>query len=194
MAHILPHWNWPDRVGQVTPVHVYTSGDEAELFLNGHSQGRKKKGPYQYRLRWDDIVYQPGTLEVVAYRDGKEWARDTVKTTGEPARLLLSVDRSEIRADGLDLAFATVVVADQERLQVPRSHNLVQFAIEGPGEIVAVGNGDATSHEPFQAKQRSAYNGLCQVIIKGRSGQPGSILLKAKSEGLEEARIGFQSR
>ncbi len=194
MAHILPHWNWPERVGQITPVHVYTSGDEAELFLNGTSQGRKKKAQYQYRLRWDDIVYQPGTLEVVAYRDGKEWARDKVKTTGEPAQLLVSVDRPEIRADGLDLAFATVVVSDHERNQVPRSHNLVQFAIEGPGEIVAVSNGDATSHEPFQAKQRHAYNGLCQVIIKGRSGQPGPILLKATSDGLEESRITIDSR
>ena len=74
MAHILPHWNWPERVGQVTPVHVYTSGDEAELFLGGKSLGRKKKGPFEYRLRWDDVVYQPGELSVVAYRDGKEWA------------------------------------------------------------------------------------------------------------------------
>ena len=82
MAHILPHWNWPERVGQVTPVHVYTSGDEAELFLDGKSLGRKKKGPFEYRLRWDDVVYQPGELSVVAYRDGKEWARDRVKTTG----------------------------------------------------------------------------------------------------------------
>ena len=97
MAHILPHWNWPERAAQATPVHVYTSGDEAELFLNGKSLGRKKKGPYEYRLRWDDVAYQPGALEVVAYRDGKEWANETVKTTGEPAKLLLSVDRSEIR-------------------------------------------------------------------------------------------------
>ncbi len=140
------------------------------------------------------MVYQPGTLEVVAYRDGKEWARDKVKTTGKPARLLLAVDRSEIRADGLDLAYLTLTIADQERNQVPRSHNLVQFTIEGPGEIVAVSNGDATSHEPFQASQRHAYNGLCQVIVKGRSGQPGAITVKATSDGLQEARIGFGSR
>ncbi len=194
MAHILPHWNWPERVGQATPVHVYTSGDEAELFLNGVSLGRKKKGQYEYRLRWDDVVYLPGTLEVVAYRDGKEWARDKVKTTGEPARLLLSADRSEIRADGMDLAFLTVTVADQEGDLVPLSHNLVQFAIEGQGEIVAVGNGDAASHEPFQARQRSAYNGLCQVIVKGRSGQPGPIKLKAASNGLKDAAISFNSK
>ena len=104
MAHILPHWNWPDRVGQVTPVHVYTSGDEAELFLNGKSLGRKKKvwegvntadgspqmiagkpinGMPAYRIRWDDVKYEPGTLKVVAYKNGKEWATETVKTTGE---------------------------------------------------------------------------------------------------------------
>jgi beta-galactosidase len=194
MVHILPHWNWPERVGQTTPVHVYTSGDEADLFLNGKSLGRKKKGPYEYRLRWNDVAYQPGTLEVVAYRDGKEWAHETVKTTGEPARVLLSVDRSEIRADGLDLAFVAVVVSDQEGAPVPRSHNLVQFEIEGPGEIVAVGNGDAASHEPFQAKERSAYNGLCQVIVKGRSGRPGPITVKATSNGLKDAAITFPSK
>ncbi len=194
MAHLLPHWNWPERVGQVTPVHVYTSGDEAELFLNGNSMGRKKRGPHDYRLRWDDMVYQPGTLEVVAYRDGKEWARDRVKTTGAPAQLLLSVDRPEIRSDGQDLAFVTVTVADPEGRAVPRSHNLVQFAIEGPGEIVAVGNGDATSHEPFQASARRAYNGLCQVIVKGRPGQPGLITVKASSAGLEDAQTPIQGQ
>jgi Glycoside hydrolase family 2 C-terminal domain 5 len=83
---------------------------------------------------------------------------------------------------------------EQEGALVPRSHNLVQLEIEGPGEIVAVGNGDATSHEPFQAKERSAYNGLCQVIVKGRSGQPGPITLKAKSNGLKDAEISFSSK
>ena len=75
MAHILPHWNWPERVGQITPVHVYTSGDEAELFLNGKSLGRKKKGQFEYRLRWDDVVYEPGELKVVAYKNGKRMGR-----------------------------------------------------------------------------------------------------------------------
>ncbi len=83
MAHILPHWNWAERVGQITPVHVYTSGDEAELFLNGKSLGRKKKGEFEYRLRWDDVVYEPGELKVIAYKNGKIWAEDSVKTTGD---------------------------------------------------------------------------------------------------------------
>lgn len=194
MAHLLPHWNWPERIGQVTPVHVYTSGDEAELFLNGHSLGRKTKGPFEYRLRWDELVYQPGELRVVAYRQGKEWARDTVRTTGQPAKLLLSADRDPLRADGLDLSFVTVTVADQQGRLVPRSHNLVKFDLTGPGQIVAVGNGDAASHEPFQARQRQAYNGLCQVIVRAQPGQAGPVTLRATSDGLAAAQVVLTTR
>jgi beta-galactosidase len=152
MAHILPHWNWPERVGQVTPVHVYTSGDEAELFLNGKSLGKKTKGEFEYRLKWDDVAYQPGELKVIAYRKGQKWAEDVMKTTGPATKLLLSIDRAKIKADGADLAYVTVTVANKDGLLVPRTHNLVTFGLEGPGEIAAVGNGDAASHEPFQAK------------------------------------------
>lgn len=189
MAHIFPHWNWPERVGQVTPVHVYTSGDEAELFLNGKSLGRQQKKQYEYRLRWDNVVYEPGIIKVVAYKKGREWASDTVKTTGEAAKVLLSVDRPAIKADGQDLAFVTVTIADKEGLQVPRSHNLVTFELEGSGAIVAVGNGDAASHEPFQAKQRKAFNGLCQVILKAIAGKTGKMVLKAHSDGLSSAEL-----
>ncbi len=104
MAHILPHWTWPQRIGQVTPVHVFTSGDEAELFLNGKSLGRKKRAQYEYRLRWDDVIYEPGELKVVAYKNNKEWATDVVKTAEAPARLDAFADRSEIESDGIDLA------------------------------------------------------------------------------------------
>src|SRR5205085_999185 len=105
MAHILPHWNWPERVGQITPVHVYTSGDEAELFLNGRSLGRKKKAALEYRLRWDDVKYEPGELRVVAYKNGKRWAEDVMKTTGPASRLLMKADHANIKADGQDLSF-----------------------------------------------------------------------------------------
>jgi beta-galactosidase len=185
MAHIMPHWNWPDRVGQVTPVHVYTSGDEAELFLNGHSLGRKQKGQFEYRLRWDDVKYQPGELKVIAYKNGKQWATDAVQTTGPAARLLLSPDRAKITADGQDLSYITVTVADKKGRLVPRSKNHITFDLEGPGEIVAVDNGDATSFEPFHAKERNAYNGLALVIV--RSAQPGNLTLKAQADGLEGA-------
>jgi beta-galactosidase len=193
MAHILPHWNWPERVGQITPVHVYTSGDEAELFLNGKSLGRKKKGQFEYRIVWNDVVYQPGTLKVVAYKNGEKWATDEVKTTGPAAKLTLQADREKITADGQDLSFITVTVADKKGLLVPRSSNHVTFSIEGPGEIVATDNGDATSFESFQAPERNVFNGLALVIVRAKAGQPGTITLKAESDGLKESAIKIES-
>jgi beta-galactosidase len=194
MVHILPHWNWPERVGEVTPVHIYTSGDEAELFLNGKSLGKKKKGPYEYRLRWDDVKYEPGELKAVAYKDGKPWAEAVTKTTGPAAKLTLQPDRNELAADGSDLSFVTVAVADKDGLMVPRSKNRIKFAIEGPGEIVAVDNGDATCHESFQSKEYNAFNGLCLVIVRTKAGQSGPITLKAQSDGLEGATATLTSQ
>ena len=194
MAHILPHWNWLDRVGQTTPVQVYTSGDAAELFLNGKSLGLKRKGPFEYRLRWDEVVYQPGELMAVAYKNGRKWAMDIVKTTGSAAKLRLEPDRSKISADGKDLSFIAVTVADKDGLLVPRSKNHVQFEIEGPGEIIAVDNGDATSFEPFQARERNAYNGRALVIVRSKSSTLGVITLKAASPGLASAEIKIAAK
>ena len=189
MAHILPHWNWPERIGQITPVHVYTSGDEAELFLNGKSLGRKKIGQYEYRLRWDDVVYQPGELKVVAYKNGKRWATEVMKTTGPAAKLTLQADRDKIRVNGQDLSFVTVTVADKNGLLVPRSMNHIKFSVEGPGEIVATDNGDATSFESFQAAEHNAFNGLALVVVRAEVGRHGTIVLKAESDGLQPSRI-----
>jgi beta-galactosidase len=192
VAHILPHWNWPERKGLVTPVHVYTSGDEAELFLNGKSLGKKKKGLYEYRLRWDDVVYQPGELKVVAYMNGEKWTEDIVRTTGKPALLDMKPDRGRIKADGSDLVFITVKICDQSNLLVPRSSNLVNFTVEGPGEIVAVDNGDATSHDPFQADYRKAYNGMCLVIVRASQGASGTITVKGSSKGLQSSAVKIE--
>jgi len=192
MAHLLPHWNWPDRIGLVTPVHVYTSGDEAELFLNGRSLGRKKKGPDEYRLRWDDVTYQPGVLHVVAYRDGREWAEDTVRTTGPAAKLALQADRSVIASDGQDLSFVTVTIEDQQGLLVPRTDNHIKFSITGPGEIVAVDNGNAASFEPFQAKEHDAYNGLALAIVRGKPGAAGAFTVTAESPDLTAASVSIR--
>ena len=188
MAHILPHWNWPERVGQVTPVHVYTSGDEAELFLNGRSLGRKKKEAGQYRLRWDDVVYEPGELKVVAYKGDRIWAEDIVRTTGAPVGVRLVPDRSEIAADGRDLSYVTVRIEDGEGQLVPRSMNTVKFDISGPGEILAVDNGDPTSHESFQSNERKAFNGLALVVVRSKAGERGDIQLRAVSDGLTAAK------
>lgn len=194
MAHILPHWNWAERIGQVTPVHVYTSGNEAELFLNGKSLGRKKRGEYQYRFRWDDVVYQPGELKVIAYKNGKKWAEDVVKTTDVSAQISMQADRSTIKADGQDLSFVTVKITDKNRLMVPRSKNLIKFEIEGAGEIVATDNGDATDLSSFQSKTRKAYNGMALVIIRSVKGKSGAIKLKAVSDGLKTAQISLMTK
>lgn len=194
MAHILPHWNWPDHVGQVTPVFVYTSGDSAELFLNGHSLGKKTKGPFEYRLEWNDVKYKPGTLKVVAYKNGKKWATDEVKTTGPASKIMMQADRAKIADDGQDLSFITVTVADKHDLLVPRSYNHIQFEISGPGEIVATDNGDPTSFESFQAPEHDAFNGLALVIVRSKAGQPGTFTVKAESPGLRTASIKIEGK
>jgi beta-galactosidase len=189
MAHILPHWNWPERKGLVTPVHVYTSGDEAELFLNGKSLGKKSKGQFEYRLRWDSVVYHPGELKVIAYKNGAKWAEDVIRTTEKASVLSMSADRPVVHSDGTDLIFITVRIEDKNKLLVPGSSNQLNFSIEGSGKIIATDNGDATSHELFQAKSKKAYNGLCLVIVAAEKGTTGSFTVKAESKGLKAAQL-----
>jgi beta-galactosidase len=192
MAHILPHWNWPERNGEVTPVHVYTSGDEAELFLNGQSLGRKKR--VHYRLRWDDVRYAPGELKVIAYKNGSPWAVDRVATTGTEAGLELSADRSTVRADGRDLVFVRVRIVDRSGLMVPTAGNLVRFKVTGGGAIAAVGNGDPTNHDTFQSDHYKAFHGECLVIIRSVEGGEGEIHVTAESDGLTSANILLRSQ
>ena len=193
MAHILPHWNWTGREGQVTPVHVFTSGDEAELFVNGRSMGRKKKGRFEYRLRWDDVTYTPGELKVVSYKEGKEWAQDIVKTTGSSSRLGLVADRPNIDADGKDLSFITVSIQDKNGRTVPNAKNDIKFSIEGPGEIIATDNGDPSDLVSFASSDRQAFNGLCLVIVRAKRGQSGAIKLRAESPGLESGLVTLKA-
>ncbi|KIC92632.1 beta-galactosidase GalB [Flavihumibacter solisilvae] len=185
VAHIFPHWNWPERIDSITPVHVYTSGDEAELFLNGVSMGRKAKSAGKdYRLVWDSVRYQPGQLKVICYKDGKQWATDEVRTTGEMKKLEMSPDRTVIKAGEDELCFITVKVTDKDGLMVPRSHPVIHFSVEGAGEIVATDNGDATSFVPFQSHDRPAYNGMALLIIKAKKGVKGKVVVKASSDAL----------
>jgi len=189
MAHILPHWNWPERVGQVTPVQVYSSGDEAELFLNGQSLGRKRRGPFEYRFRWDDVKYQPGELKVVTYKHGQPWADAVVRTTGPAAAVRLKADRTALRADGQDLVFVTAEVVDTQGLVVPRAKPLLKFSVQGPADLVATDNGDATSHVSFQSPERAAFNGLALLVVRPRAGGGGAIKIRAVAEGLAPAEI-----
>ena len=180
MAHILPHWTWPGREGEITPVHVYTTGDEAELFVNGKSQGRKAKTGY--RIVWDDVRYAPGTVEVVAYRDGREWARDKVSTAGKASRAVASVDYC-----GKDLAYITVDILDRAGVLVPDACNELEFSIKGPGVILATDAGDPTSHIPFYSHTLPAFHGKASVIVRRTS--RGPIKITAKSRGLKTASV-----
>jgi beta-galactosidase len=139
------------------------------------------------------VTYQPGGLKVVAYKKGKKWAQDIMQTAGPAAKLKLEPDRATIRSDGLDLSYVTLTIADKQGRLVPRSKNRVSFEVDGPGEIVATDNGDATSFEPFQSRERNAFNGLCLVIIRS-TGLPGQITLRATSPSLESAEVKIQSK
>ena len=184
MAHILPHWNWREKINDTIPVHVFTSGDEAELFLNGRSLGRKGKRQGEYRLRWDDVVYQPGELHVVAYKQGQKWAESRVRTTQEAKALKLTPNKKFLHADGEDLIFVTVDVVDKFGDVVPRSKNELKFAIQGPGEIIATDNGDSNDLVSFASLSRKAFNGKALAIIKAKKGEWGPIKLLVVSPGL----------
>jgi beta-galactosidase len=190
LAHILPHWNWPERIDSIVPVHVYTSGDAAELFLNGKSLGKKTitKGE-NFRLIWDSVKYQPGTLKVVTYKKGVKWASDEVKTTGLAASLQLNADKKSLQNDGEELLFITVKVLDKNGLLVPRSNPLIEFEVSENGEIVATDNGDPISYVPFQSHKREAFNGLALLIVKAKKGANGNIVIKAKNSELKMGEI-----
>jgi len=186
-AHILPHWTWPGREGQVTPVQVFSSADEAELFVNGKSQGRIKRAPFAYRFRWDYVTYQPGEIRVVTWKGGQEWATATTRTTAAPVRLAAEADRAVIAADGDDLAFVTVRVTDAQGQTAPTATNRIRFVVEGPGELVATDNGDPTSFVPFPSSERAAMAGLALAIVRASPGASGTIRVRAESEGLAGA-------
>jgi beta-galactosidase len=334
-VHILPHWNWPQRIGQNVPVFVYTNGDSAELFLNGRSLGRRVKGQvperpvnlaegkpgsasseqadhparhaldgnsqtrwcassaeqeqwlsvdlgseqpirrvliefereakhygcrievssdgqswqsaaekttssrphyggprehffamdvrgrylrvvftelknncwasirrlgvyskevesdyylptYRYRLRWNEVVYEPGELKAVAYKDGKVIGEAVMRTAGAPARLRLTPDRTRLEASGDDLSYILVEALDAEGNLCPLADNLVRFSVEGPAEIAGVGNGNPLSFEPFQADYRKLFYGKAMLIVRTQEGRTGTIRVKAMSEGLSD--------
>ncbi len=206
IVHVLPHWTWPGREGQTLPVMVYTNADEVELFLNGKSLGKKKRGvdtvvipvgrnvtPTQqftskFRLEWQ-VTYQPGTLRAVAYKNGAQVATDEERTAGQPAVVRLLPDRQAIHADGEDLSFITMRIEDKDGNLCPLADNLVHFRVEGAGKIEAVDNGNAASVEPFQADYRKAFNGLALLIVRPQAGRGGSIQVAATSDGLQSASV-----
>ncbi|MGN1064211.1 MAG: DUF4982 domain-containing protein, partial [Thermoguttaceae bacterium] len=193
-THILPHWNFPDRQGEITPVYVFTSGDSAELFLNGKSLGRKHKEQFKYRLEWNDVRYEPGVLRAVSYKNGEVWDEATVETTGAPAALRLTVDKNELTADGRDLAFATLEVIDVEGRVVPTAFVDVVFSVEGKGVIVATDSGDACDLVSYSSPKRKTFSGLASAIVRSKRGETGVFKLKASAEGLPETSVEIEVR
>lgn len=188
-VHILPHWNWQERIGEITPVHIYTSGDAVELFLNGKSLGRREKVHSYDRLTWDDVRYEPGSLRAIAYKNGQKWAEELVETTGKPAALQVTAEKTELKNDGTDLSFIRVAVVDSQGRVVPRSKNHLKFSVTGPAEIIATDNGDATSLLPFQLSERDAYNGLALVILRSQYMKQGKVVLTVESKGLPKQKV-----
>lgn len=199
-AHILPHWNWnstaANRRGQTTPVHVFAAADEAELFLNGRSQGRlKRKDASTYRFRWDAVKYEPGELHVVTYKSGQVWANDTVRTTGSPFALRLKADRNQITAGGVyeDLSFLTLEVVDRDGAVVPdASSTSVTFETSsGAGEIVATDNGNPYDMAAFPSRKRTTFGGLALAIVRARPGTAAGVqfTVTATAPGLQSASV-----
>jgi beta-galactosidase len=206
--HILPHWNWEGREGEVTPVFVYTSYESAELFINGKSMGvrRKDKSTTQnrYRLMWMDVQYEPGTLKVVAFDDkGRPVASREVHTAGKPYQLVLEADRNAVAADGEDLAFVTVSVVDEAGRPCPTAVNQLEFTVTGEGIYKAACNGNPTSLELFHLPTMKLFSGKLVVLLQstqaagameltvnGQNLQPGTIRIKTISGDPRPGKIG----
>ena len=185
---VVDSWNWDGYEGTPMKVEVYSSCDEAELFLNGRSLGRKETSRRtEWIAKWE-VPYEPGILSVKGYTRSAEAASCELKTADKPARIIMTSDRDYIRPDGQDLAYVTVELADMNGVRNPVADNKVSFTIEGPGKIIAVGSSNPAGTESFVRPERKAYRGRCMVIV--RSGKdPGTIRLKAVSEGLGSSEI-----
>ena len=189
MIHLLPSWNWAGREGELTPVYIYSNCAEVELFVNGVSMGRKHKQEGIYRYIYNDVVYQPGVIKAVGYnKDGDLLSEKEIWTAGPAAKIGLEADRASIHADGQDLAFITVKIMDADGNICSNANNLVQFSIEGEGFLKCVGNGDPTCIESYQASERSAFHGLCLLVVSSTQ-KPGKIIVRASSDGIEDTII-----
>ena len=206
--HILPHWNWEGREGEVTPVFVYTNYPTAELFINGKSQGKRTKDltvtvensadsasmvnlkrQTRYRLMWMDTKYEPGTVKVVAYdKNGNAVAEKEIHTAGKPHHIELIPDRKAIKADGKDLSFVTVRVVDKDGNLCPLADNQISFRVKGKGTYRAGANGDPTSLESFQTPKMKVFNGMMTAIVQSTE-EPGTLTLEASGKGLRKQSV-----
>ena len=210
--HILPHWNWKGREGEVTPIFVYTNYPSAELFINGKSQGKRTKDlsvtvhnsadsvsmmnlkrQQRYRLMWMDTKYEPGTVKVIAYdKNGMAVAEKEIHTAGAPHHIELVPDRTLLQADGKDLCFVTVRVVDKEGNLCPDATDDLSFKVKGAGVYCAGANGNPASLESFQLPKMKVFSGMMTAIVQ-TTDKPGDIVLEAIGRGLKKAVLNLQS-
>ena len=191
--HILPHWNWEGREGQKTPVFVYTNYPSAELFINGKSYGKQTKNDSsvqsRYRLMWMDAIYEPGEVKVVAYDAlGKAVEEKTIRTAGKPHHIELIPDRTQLSADGKDLAYINVRVVDKDGNLCPNDQRLIKFSVTGDGKYRASANGDPTSLDLFHLPQMPLFNGQLTSIVQAGE-EAGELVFEAQAKGLTSAKI-----
>ena len=218
-VHLSPHWNWEGHEGESIPVVLYTDGDEAELFLNGESLGRRKKmdpdlvktsrfmaqnfeytvnlkdrdNPYfeivdAYRLRWLDVPYEPGELKAVAYKDGEKIGETGVLTAGEAGELRLTPDRSNLKADGMDLCYITLEMVDADGILCPLAMDMLEFSIEGAARLMGVANGNQMGHDIFTDNTHPLFYGKAVAVLRSIPGQSGVVTLNVKSESGMQAQ------
>jgi beta-galactosidase len=191
VLHLFPHWNW--ATGQTIDLWAYyNNADEVELFINGQSQGIRKKHGDDMHVMWR-VKYVPGTVKAISRKNGKVVATATIRTAGAPAKIILTADKTTIAANGHDLSFVTVKVVDKEGNLVPSAQHLIRFALKGAGSLAGVDNGCQTDLSSFKANSKKAFNGLALAVIQSKK-QAGPITLSATADGLEGTSVVIQAR
>lgn len=194
--HILPHWNWKGREGEITPVYVYTDSPKAELFINGRSQGVREKNDStvfnRYRLMWNETRYEPGEVKVVAYNsDGTVAGEKSIRTAGKADHLVLTPHKRTMNADGEDLVYVTVQVADKDGNIVPDDGREVRFSTKGAGKFRATANGDPTSLRLFHLPEMDLFSGAATAIVQAGK-EPGKLIFEAKAKGVKPAKLELE--
>jgi len=196
IVHILPHWNWEGKGHDVIPVYVYTTGSCAELFLNGHSMGTRCKEPMEtedvkkrYRLMWDSIPWEPGTLKAVAWRDGQPFAEATMQTAEELSQIKLTPDRTTISADGQDLSYILVEAFDQKGVLCPLENSRFEVTVTGAGVLEGLCNGDPQSMEPFWGTSMELFHGKAMIVVRSLKGEKGPVTVQVKVDGVADQEV-----
>jgi beta-galactosidase len=204
VLHLLPHWNWAGREGQIIPVLAYTNCDTVELFVNGKSYGVKSQEfPRQgnafkwnryaklvvngttadLHLSWD-VAYEPGTLKAVGRKNGKEVIIEEIHTTGKPAAIRVTTDNTPVSADGSNVALVHVDVVDKDGNIVPDADNLIDFAVTGNGKLIGTDNGNLQDNSSLKLNSRKAFNGHAYAVVQA-SRKPGDVTITVESDGLK---------